>query len=191
MTVSDIEAGGRTDVSAPGGGVRMLVVPVRILEMLVKVLVVLALVVVLTFTVGQVADRYLLKTQFDAHDQIARIGMVWMAFLGFALGVRDRMNIRIEVIQHFLPESIRRIAGIFLDGVMLAISLALLANGWQLLDVGSFQAIMGTPFYYDVMYGALLAGLILLVVFLVLRMADTLLGGRLGVDTVSDHADHH
>jgi len=178
-------------VSAPGGGVRMLVVPVRILEMLVKVLVVLALVVVLTFTVGQVADRYLLKTQFDAHDQIARIGMVWMAFLGFALGVRDRMNIRIEVIQHFLPESIRRIAGIFLDGVMLAISLALLANGWQLLEVGSFQAIMGTPFYYDVMYGALLAGLILLVVFLVLRMADTLLGGRLGVDTVSDHADHH
>lgn len=169
----------------------MLVVPVRILETLVKVLVVLALVVVLTFTVGQVADRYVLTTQFDAHDQIARIGMVWMAFLGFALGVRDRMNIRIEVIQHFLPEKARRVAGVFLDGVMLLVALALLVNGWQLLEVGSFQAIMGTPFYYDVMYGALLAGLVLLVIFLLLRMADTLLGGRLGVDTVSDHADHH
>lgn len=191
MAVSDAGAGGRIAAPVRGEGVRMLVVPVRILETLVKVLVVLALVVVLTFTVGQVADRYVLKTQFDAHDQIARIGMVWMAFLGFALGVRDRMNIRIEVIQHFLPEKARCVAGVFLDGVMLLVALALLVNGWQLLEVGSFQAIMGTPFYYDVMYGALLAGLVLLVIFLLLRMADTLLGGRLGVDTVSDHADHH
>ncbi|MDX3805813.1 MAG: TRAP transporter small permease [Bosea sp. (in: a-proteobacteria)] len=169
----------------------MLVLPVRILETLVKILVVLALVVVLTFTVGQVADRYVLKTQFDAHDQIARIGMVWMAFLGFALGVRDRINIRIEVIQHFLPDRVRRFAGVFLDVVMLAIACILLWNGWQLLEVGSFQSIMGTPLYYDVMYGALLAGLVLLVIFLLLRIADTLSGGRLGVDTVNDHADHH
>ena len=65
MAVSDAGAGGRIAAPVRGEGVRMLVVPVRILETLVKILVVLALVVVLTFTVGQVADRYVLKTQFD------------------------------------------------------------------------------------------------------------------------------
>lgn len=165
--------------------------PVRILEALVKALVVLALVVVLTFTVGQVADRYVLKTQFDSYDQIARIGMVWLTFLGFALGVRSRSNIRIELVQHALSERARRISGVFLDLVMLAVAIALLSHGWRLLEVGSFQAIMGTPFYYDVMYGALLAGLVLLVLFLVFRIVDTLLGGRLGIDTASDHADRH
>lgn len=191
MALSDADARARAQVPARPEGVRMLTVPVHILETLVKILVVLALTVVLAFTVGQVADRYVLKSQFDAHDQIARIGMVWMAFLGFALGVRSRANIRIEVIQHFLPESVRRVSGVLLDVVMMVIAITLLVNGWQLLEVGSFQAIMGTPFYYDVMYGALLAGLILLVIFLALRIADTLMGGRLGVDAVTDHDDHH
>jgi TRAP-type C4-dicarboxylate transport system permease small subunit len=190
MALSDADAQARAEVSARPEGVGMLVVPVHILETLVKILVGLALMVVLAFTIGQVADRYVLKTQFDAHDQIARIGMVWMAFLGFALGVRSRGNIRIEVIQHFLPEGVRRVTGVFLDAVMMVVAIALLVNGWQLLEVGSFQAIMGTPFYYDAMYGALLAGLVLLVIFLALRMADTLMGGRLGVDAVTDHDDH-
>lgn len=191
MSLTEVEARERADAAARRDGVRALTVPVRLLETLVKILVVLALVVVLAFTVGQVADRYILKSQFDAHDQIARIGMVWMAFLGFALGVRSRSNIRIEVIQHFLPDGVRRVAGVFLDGVMLVVAIVLLVNGWQLLEVGSFQSIMGTPFYYDVMYGALLFGLVLLVIFLILRIADTLAGGRLGVDAVTDHDDHH
>lgn len=190
MSLPDAETRARPP-AAQAAGMRILAVPARLLETLVKILVVLALAVVLAFTVGQVADRYVLKTQFDAHDQIARIGMVWMAFLGFALGVRQRANIRIEVIQHFLPKAVRRVAGVFLDMVMLAVAIVLLVNGWQLLEVGSFQAIMGTPFYYDVMYGALLAGLVLLVIFLALRIADTLMGGRLGVDAVTDHDDHH
>lgn len=180
----------REDPSSRPGGVRLLSVPVHYLEALTRLLVILALAVVLLFTVGQVADRYVFKSQFDAHDQIARIGMVWMAFLGFALGVRSRTNIRIEVIQHFLPEGVKRVAGVVLDMIMLAVTGFLLFNGWQLLEVGSFQAIMGTPFYYDVMYGALLCGLVLLAIFLVLRIADTLFGGRLGVDAVTGHDDH-
>jgi TRAP-type C4-dicarboxylate transport system permease small subunit len=191
MTPTDSEGRARTEASGRARGNRVLAVPVSILETLIKILVVLALVVVLTFTVGQVADRYILKSQFDAHDQIARIGMVWMAFLGFALGVRSRSNIRIEVIQHFLPQVVRRASGVLLDVVMVVIAVILLINGWQLLEIGTFQAIMGTPFYYDVMYGALLTGLITLVIFLILRIADTISGGRLGVDAVIDHDDHY
>lgn len=171
---------------------RLLTLPVRLLAATVRAAVIIALAVVLVFTVGQVADRYFLKSQFDAHDQIARIGMVWLVFLGFAIGVRERANIRIEVVQHFLPAGARQIAAFLLDILMLAVTVLIITVGWQLLEIGSFQAIMGTSLYYDVMYGALLTGMILLAVFLILRIANTLSGGRLGVDApVSEHDDHH
>lgn len=179
-------------VAAPQPGFRLLVLPVRFLAWTVRLAVIVALAVVLVFTVGQVADRYVIKSQFDAHDQIARIGMVWLVFLGFAIGVRERSNIRIEVLQHFLPARVRQASVLLLDILMLAVTLLILVVGWQLLEIGSFQAIMGTSLYYDVMYGALLTGMILLAVFLILRIANTLSGGRLGVDApVSEHDDRH
>jgi TRAP-type C4-dicarboxylate transport system permease small subunit len=62
---------------------------------------------VLVFTVGQVFDRHLLKSTFAAHDQFARIGLVWLTFLGIAVGIRDRTNVRIELLNHLAPQHIR------------------------------------------------------------------------------------
>ncbi|MBN8942925.1 MAG: TRAP transporter small permease [Rhizobiales bacterium] len=186
------------DVPAPPAGQgrqaghSLLSLPVRLIAWAAKASVVVALAVVLAFTVGQVADRYLLKTQFDTYDQFARIGLVWLTFLGMAIGVRERANIRIELLSHFLPAGAQRVLSLVLDLVILAVSVFLVVKGWQLLEIGAFQAIMGTALSYDVMYGALLAGMILLAFFVVLRLADALAGGRLGVDApVTDHDDHH
>lgn len=173
-------------------GHSFLSLPVRLVAWAAKASIVVALAVVLAFTVGQVADRYLLKTQFDTYDQFARIGLVWLTFLGMAIGVRERANIRIELLSHFLPAGAQRVLSLGLDLVILAVSVFLVVKGWQLLEIGAFQAIMGTALSYDIMYGALLAGMILLAFFVVLRLADALAGGRLGVDApVTDHDDHH
>ncbi|WP_164120482.1 hypothetical protein, partial [Serratia marcescens] len=63
---------------APRAGHSFLSLPVRLVAWAAKASIVVALAVVLAFTVGQVADRYLLKTQFDTYDQFARIGLVWL-----------------------------------------------------------------------------------------------------------------
>lgn len=159
-------------------------------DSVLKLAIVAALGMVLAFTVGQVLDRYILRSSFDAHDQFARIGMVWLTFLGIAVGIRDRINVRIELFHHFASPTLRRRVAVLLDLVMLAVAGFLVAVGFGLLEVGSFQAIMGTPLNYDIMYAALLAGMAVLVFFLVLRFADLLSGGRLQIDTVAGDDDH-
>jgi TRAP-type C4-dicarboxylate transport system permease small subunit len=165
---------------------------VRVLDWIVKLALVVALSMVLVFTVGQVADRYVVKSSFDAHDQFARIGLVWLTFLGIAVGIRNRTNVRIELLGHLASPRTRRSIAIVLDLVVLVVSAFLVVVGSRLMEIGAFQAIMGTALNYDTMYGALLAGMSLVALFMVLRFADVISGRRLQIDPpvpVDDHRD--
>lgn len=156
--------------------------PVRALHRATSALLIAALVAVLGFTVAQVLDRYLVKSAFNAHDQYARLALVLLTFVGIAAGIRDRVNVRIELIGHFASPKVRAATSVVLDGVMLAMSVLLCFVGWRLLEIGETQPIMGTPLTYRSMYGSLLIGMALLVVFLVLRFVHRLSGGRLRTD---------
>ena len=163
---------------------------VGILDGVAKIAIVIAMAMVLVFTVGQVADRYFIKSQFDAHDQFARIGMVWLTFIGIAVGIRNRANVRIELLNHLASIATRRRVAVVLDLIMLVVSVFLVIVGARLMEIGAFQAIMGTPLNYDTMYAALLAGLSLLAVFMVIRFADILSGRRLKIDPPIEDDDH-
>jgi TRAP-type C4-dicarboxylate transport system permease small subunit len=136
----------------------------------VRAMVILSIVVVLVFTVLQVLDRYLLKSSFDAHDQIARLGLVWLTFLGFAIAVRGKLNIRVEVLEHVFSSKSLRFLSPLLDLVVLGTALYLLSVGWRLLEIGSFQNIFGTPLTYSWIYAGLLAGLVCVVIFIAFRL---------------------
>lgn len=167
-----------------------LAVAVRVLDWVVKAAIVLAMGMVLVFTVGQVTDRYIFKSSFDAHDQFARIGLVWLTFIGIAVGIRNRTNVRIELLSHLASLATRRRVAVVLDVVILVVSVFLVIVGARLMEIGAFQAIMGTALSYDTMYGALLAGMSLLALFMVIRFADMLSGRRLKIDPPVEDDDH-
>ncbi len=158
------------------------IAPVRALHRATAWLLVAALVAVLGFTVAQVLDRYLVKSAFNAHDQYARVALVLLTFVGIAAGIRDRANVRIELLAHFASARVRAAASVVLDLATLAMSVLLLVVGWRLLEIGESQPIMGTPLTYRSMYAALLAGMGLLAVFLSLRFVHRLTGGRSRTD---------
>lgn len=173
--------------AAPGWPARL----IGAVTWLVRAGMILALVAVLVLTVLQVVDRHFLRHGF-AFDQYSRVGLVWLAFFGIAMGFRERANIRIDLLDHFLPKRLVAPQQFLLNLIILAVAAALIWFGWPLLEVGTFQALMDTPLSYDVMYGAGLAGLILICFFLVLRLADVLTGGRFGLDEkASDDHDHY
>jgi len=155
---------------------------VRALAGLTRAGVVAAMLVVLASTLGQVADRHVFKSGFGAFDQYGRLGLVWLTFLGIAIAVRERANIRIDLADHFLPPRIVQAKGVVLDLVMAGIAVTLVVVGWRLLEVGSFQVIMDTPFSYGDVYAALLLGMAVLTAFVLMRLLDQAMGGRLGVD---------
>lgn len=162
--------------------IRFLIWPLRALAGLVRVGVVAAVLLVLVSTVGQVADRHLIQSGFGAYDQYGRLGLVWLTFLGIAIAVRERANIRIDLLDHFLPPGIARVKGVVLDVAMAGVAILLVIVGWPLLEVGSFQVIMDTPFDYEEVYGALLLGMAVLALFVAVRLLDAAGGGQLGLD---------
>ena len=142
----------------------------RIICWLGRGAVVLALAMVLIFSFAQVLDRYLLKTQFDAWDQLARISMVWAAFLGAAMALRERRNIVIELIDaHLSPRWIKIRDRVF-DSLLLLLAVILFVKSIPVVEVGMFQRIMGTPFTQAVSYAALTFSMGLFVLFLLLRV---------------------
>lgn len=183
-------AGGRAHATSDSRR-RTVPVPVRLLDLITRVVLVAALAAVLVFTVGQIVDRYIVKSTFDAYDQYARVGLMWLTFIGIAAGVRDRVNIRIDLLNHFAPPRWRNAIGFVLDLGMLAVSVIIVLVGLPLLEVGGFQVIMGTSMTYQTMYTALLSGMGLMIVFLLLRLADRCTGGHFGFCPREDDDDHH
>ncbi len=162
--------------------IRLALWPVRALAGLMRAGVVAAMLVVLLSTVGQVTDRHVIRSDFGAYDQYGRLGLVWLTFLGIAVAVRERANIRIDLLDHFLPPPLARLKGVVLDVVMAGVAVMLVVVGWPLLQVGSFQVIMDTPFDYADVYGALLLGMAILALFVAVRLLDAAACGRAGLD---------
>lgn len=139
----------------------------RVLEWIVALLVVaLLLIVASTFV-----DRHFVTLPMAAPDAYARVILVWLTFIGFALAVKDGLNIRVDLIDARLPVKWRRVLDYAFDLMMLGLTVILGANGWRLVVIGQDQERLGTVMSEAWPSGALFVSCILLVLFLVLRIA--------------------
>ena len=139
----------------------------RVLEWLVAVLVAaLLLIVTSTFI-----DRHFITLPMAAPDAYARVILVWLTFIGFALAVKGGINIRVDLIDARLPPKVRRVLDYVFDLIMLGLTVMLGANGWRLVVIGQDQERLGTGMSEAWPSAALFVSCILLVLFLVLRIA--------------------
>ncbi|HYJ18522.1 MAG TPA: TRAP transporter small permease subunit [Burkholderiales bacterium] len=139
----------------------------RALEWLIAVLVTaLLLIVASTFI-----DRHFVTLPMAAPDAYARIILVWLTFVGFALAVKGGLNIRVDLIDARLPAKVRRVLDYVFDLIMLGLTVMLGVNGWRLVVIGQDQERLGTGMSEAWPSAALLVACILLVLFLVLRIA--------------------
>jgi TRAP-type C4-dicarboxylate transport system permease small subunit len=141
-----------------------------------QAIVFVAMLVVLVFTFGQAVDRYALHTSFDAHDQIAKIGLVWLVFAGTAVAYAQHLNLRIDLIAKYLPPAVLRWRDALFELAILAVCILLNVKAWSVLEVVAFQQIMGTPFTNAVPYSAILVGTAAIAFSCVLRLLDAISG---------------
>jgi TRAP-type C4-dicarboxylate transport system permease small subunit len=114
------------------------------------------LVTVLFFCFSQAADRYTIKSSFDAHDQLARIGLVWLVFSGMAVGYAQRDNLRIDLFFKYLPARVVFAREALFEAAVLATSLLIHWKAWLVMEVSDRQQILGTPFTNLVPHSAIL-----------------------------------
>ena len=124
----------------------------------------------------QLVDRHFFDVGLQAPDQLVRIGLVWLTFLGFALALQSGANIRIDFLDHWLGPHARCRLAIVFDALMLALCGLLAVKGWRVVEVGAGQQLLGTPFSAALPNAGFLAGLILMCLFLVVRLARGVIG---------------
>lgn len=138
----------------------------RLLHLLARWALIASITGVLVFTVSQVLDRYIIHSSFSGHDQFARLSLVALTFIGIAVGIRDKVNVRIELISNFVSARTNRIIGVLLSLVTFLLALVIFFKDIRLLRIGAMQKIMGTPFTYQSMYGLAMLGMGLIMYFL-------------------------
>lgn len=142
----------------------------RVLDFVNAVLGVFGLLVVLFFCFAQAADRYTIKSSFDAHDQLAKVGLVWLVFSGMSLAYSARENLRIDLFSRHLPPAVLRLREAAFEAVTLLVLVLLHVKAWAVVEVASMQPIMGTPFTTAVSWSAILLGTASLAVTCLLRL---------------------
>jgi TRAP-type C4-dicarboxylate transport system permease small subunit len=127
----------------------------------------MALLVALTFI--QVVARYVMSSPFTGTDQLARIASVWLTFMGAAVAVWKNKNIRIDTIEQFLPEPVRKAMFLIFDLLLIVLLAVMSVKAYEVTEMGATQDIIATPFSYAVMYSSLFVGSVLMLLFVVLR----------------------
>ena len=145
-----------------------------------------ALLVTMTGVVGwQIFGRYVLNDTPDWAEPLALQFMSWFILLGAAVGVRDSVHLGLDLLHHVSPPAVQKA----MDTVSLAmVALFGAAMAWYgaKLAIGTWTAtipVLGLPGGVD--FFPLVLGGILIALFALERLVDTLLGIDLVADTAT------
>jgi TRAP-type transport system small permease protein len=157
--------------------VRHLLAISRGLERILGWATVVLVVLILAIVSGQFVDRHLVDLPWDAPDQLARICIIWLTFLGTALALSEGTSIRIDLIDHILPPRMIAWRDRIFDIVLLVLLVVISIKGWSVVQVGASQLLLGTPFTADLPYAGLFAGVVLASIFVAIRLVRRVVEG--------------
>jgi TRAP-type C4-dicarboxylate transport system permease small subunit len=146
------------------------------LERLLEALIALLVAGLVLIVSSQLIDRHLVTLPMAAPDQYARVMLVWLTFIGFAVAVKNGINIRVDIIDSRLPAGASRTLELAFDIAMLVITVFAARHAWPLLVVGADQERLGTVLSEAWPTAALLLSSLFLVFFLILRIVLRLAG---------------
>lgn len=144
----------------------------RALDVLIAVLVIGLVAIV----ASSLVDRHFVTLPIPAPDQYARVLLVWLTFIGFALAVKHGANIRVDLIDSHLPRPVRMALEVVFELAMMALAALIAFHGWRLVEIGRDQERLGTVLSEAWPAIALFVSCLLTIAFLALRVALRLSG---------------
>ena len=89
----------------------------------------ISMVVIVTM---QVLFRYIFKTPVAQTDELARFSMIWAAFLGSTIAVRNKTHIAVTLFAQLLPKALKKMAGLMVYVCMVVFCFLLIVPGGEL-----------------------------------------------------------
>lgn len=122
---------------------------------------------ILVSVTSQVLSRMIGVAFLVWTDEVIRIAVVWLTFLGSAVGVRRNVHFVIDLLVNALPPRASRIARTGIWGAVLLVVLILTWTGWQLAVIALGRVYPITRISQTWAFAAVPVGAILMFVFLI------------------------
>ena len=111
-----------------------------------------AMVLIVTW---QVFSRTIFNTSPPWSEEVSRILMVWVAFLGISIGVRERVHIAVGMFVNRLPEGAQVWVQKLIYALLFAFGLYLIVQGWQFTLETSRATLPSTGWPRSVLYAVM------------------------------------
>ena len=147
----------------------------RVLDLLLEWVVVVLMISLVAIVALQFVDRHFIDTGIAAPDQYARVALVWLTFIGFAVAVRAAVNIRVDLIDAHLPAKVRFVLEMAFDALLVV----LVPGSWRLIVIGKDQELLGTVFSAAVPAAGVLISFVLMLLFVGTRLIVRPMGHEL------------
>lgn len=153
---------------------------VRVLVTAERVLASLALLGTLVFVLLQVFSRYVLSTPFSWTEEMARLALVWLAFLAAGFVMARRGHITVDLLVERLGPKLRKVVNGFAILVVLVASALMMWAGYQLASMMTALKSPAAGIPMPVLYSAVTVGFLLIFIHGVLNTVfDLRRGGDL------------
>jgi TRAP-type C4-dicarboxylate transport system permease small subunit len=146
------------------------------LETLFEWFIAALMVFLLGIVAAMLVDRHFFTIHIAAPDQYARIALVWICFIGFALAIRAGVTIRVDMIDSRLPEIWRLRLALLFDVILFVLVVVLGVKSWPVVEIGLDQLLLGTEIPAAATSASLLVGCALMTIFLAARIAQRIRG---------------
>lgn len=134
----------------------------------------LTVMVVIVFL--QVIFRFVIHSSLPWSEEAARYIMVWIAFLGAAIGVRKKSHIGVEALVMILPARAQRGAAFIVCLLSALFFSFLIKYGRLILNTVGFQRSPAMEISMAIPYSAILVGSVLMLIYSLYNGAEILAG---------------
>lgn len=128
------------------------------------------------FLVISVFSRYAMDLGLPWSDELARLLFAWIVLVGFAIAVSHRANVGVDWLMLKLPLSTRRVCVVTQDLIVLAFSVFFTWEAWVTVGFSMMQRMPALDITIAWMYGSALAGGVLMIVYAIANLVDSLHG---------------
>ncbi len=137
------------------------------LESFCKVAIFILFVVMVSTTFAQVIFRYVFFNSLSWSEELARYCLVWLTFIGGALGVRKKVHVAVQALAGLFPHKLKRSVACFNYSLLILFSIILIKYGFTLAVFNMKQLSPAMKIPIGLPYAAIPMGGLFMFVFVV------------------------
>lgn len=135
-----------------------------------RIVVTLALIVVVVLTLAQIFFRFVLNAPLIWSEELSRLLVVWMTFIGAAVVCWDGRHLNIDVLFGILPSAAKQIVRVINAVISIALLVILVEPTMRLVEIENFAELGALEIPSGIVRLPVAIGAVLMVLAIALRL---------------------